>query len=157
MLPVQDYPLNRFYIVKTLQCCCTSHMLKLFVHTGIFHDFAHAHVRNSAHECTWNRTCTNVNYRTENSGQNSKITFFNWMTLTIKLAWEVIKVNPHTQFCDSTSIGSAMRVFTNWYTHRQTDGSVFITSTTDTAGNDVHHIFLGWQHRVCSYQLYMQH
>ncbi len=29
--------------------------------------------------------CTNAKYRTESPGQNSKITFFNWMTLTYDL------------------------------------------------------------------------
>ena len=36
-------------------------------------------LRMNAHE---NFTCANVNNRTENAGENSKITFFNWMTLT---------------------------------------------------------------------------
>ncbi len=70
---------------------------------------------------------TDVKYRTERSGQNSKITFFNldevdlWpMTLTFKLLRDVIKVNPCTKFCDCTSIRSAVRVPTHWHRHTHT-------------------------------------
>ncbi len=75
------------------------------------------------------------------------LTWWPWpLTLTIKLIWEVIKVNPYTKFCDCMLIGSAVRVFTNWHTHthtqtdRQTDRSVFITSTADAGGKNVSNV-----------------
>ncbi len=60
------------------------------------------------------------------------------MTLTIELIRHIIKVNPCTKFCDDMSNGSAVRVPTNRHTHRHThpEGTVFITSTADAAGNN---------------------
>ena len=79
-----------FYIQqKTLKCCCTSRVPNLFMLARMFRDFLHACVRNM-HACVHNFPMntqdtfvyTNVKYRTESPGQNSKITFFDWMTLT---------------------------------------------------------------------------
>ncbi len=66
--------------------------------------------------------CSNTNYSTQNQGQNSKISFQLddldlWpMTLTIKLAREVIKVHLCTKFGDHTSNTSAVRAHTAGHT-----------------------------------------
>ncbi len=76
---------------------------------------------------------TNGNNKTENPGQNSKITFFNWVTLTFDLwPWPMVlnlsKMSsmsipvPNFVTVHQSSIGSAMRVLTHRHTqtHRQT-------------------------------------
>ncbi len=57
------------------------------------------------------------------------------MTLSIELVRDVIKVNSCTKFCNRTSIGSAVRVFTHGHKDTQTDSSVSIT-TADAGDNE---------------------
>ena len=44
------------------------------------------------------------------------------LTLTIELSWDFIKVNHGTKIQNRRSNGSAVRVLTNWQTHRWMDG-----------------------------------
>ena len=87
--------------------------------------------------CQWRHIRMPHNVMINSNKKTPEITFFDLMTLTltIKLVWDIIKVNPSTKFHDPTPNGSAMRALTDrlW----DTDGSVFITSTADAGGNDI--------------------
>ncbi len=73
---------------KTFKCCCTSCVPNLFMLARMFRYFLHACARNM-HACVQNFQVnthdTFVKYRTESLGQNSKIAFFDWMTLAFDL------------------------------------------------------------------------
>ena len=70
-------------IKKTIKCCRTSRIPNLlYMRVREICLCVREILHMNAHETF---TCTNVNYRTENAGQNSKITFFNWMTLAFDL------------------------------------------------------------------------
>ena len=121
-------------IKKTLKCCCTSRVPNLpigrqMTSCGDIIPWRHD-VMTSYHEVTYiimsHHTPAFCILALKPENHRHRVFWPGdldlWpMTLTIEVVRDFIKVNLFVEFGEHTSIRSAVRVFTKWHTHTQTD------------------------------------
>ncbi len=126
------------YWQKTLKCCCICCVPYLIVFMPIFFCLAKKYcvrkiLRMKAHEAL---ICTSVKYRTESPGQNSKLSFLNWMTWTFdRWPWP----SNSSEISSRSILYQILWLYTNLFSPR-TDTERwlrFITLAADTGGKNL--------------------